>query len=465
MRYISTRGEAPAVGFLDAMLAGMAPDGGLYMPEQWPRLSEDALREAGTLSYAALAAEVLKLFAGDDLDAETCVALCEHAYSAEAWANNAITPLKQYEQGAWFLELFHGPSLSFKDVAMQLIAQLYDHALAGRDQRLSVVCATSGDTGGAAVEALKRSERVDLFVLTPKGRVSDVQRRFMSTSGAANVFALEVDTDFDGCQAIVKSMFADAPFAQRVRLSAVNSINWARIVAQSVYYVAAASALRSEGGVCFVAPTGNFGDAFSGSVAKQLGAPIKLIQVATNTNAIVSRAIQNGSYQRAEKSIATLSPAMDIQVASNFERLMFEALGRDGERVRRLYQQFAQSGAFEIPDDALNHITDVYAGTSANDAETQRGMSEAAEHGALICPHTSVGFATRFERNPGEQWVMLATAHPAKFPETFETATGIKPILPTRCADLFERAEKVDTLPADIDAVKQFIRERSRAWS
>ena len=465
MRYISTRGEAPAVGFLDAMLTGLAPDGGLYMPQTWPRLSEDVLREAGTMGYAALAAEILCVFAGDDLDAETCAALCARAYGADAWASNAVTPLVQYEQGAWFLELFHGPSLSFKDVAMQLIAQLYDHALGARNQRLSVVCATSGDTGGAAVEALKRSDRVDLFVLTPRGRVSNVQRRFMTSSGAANVFALEVDGDFDVCQAIVKSMFADASFAQRAQLSAVNSINWARIVAQSVYYVAAASALRTSDGACFVTPTGNFGDAFSGYVAKQLGAPIKLIQAATNVNAIVSRAIQSGVYQRAEKSMATLSPAMDVQVASNFERLMFEGVGRDGAQVRRLYQQFSQSGAFEIPDDPLNLITDMYAGTSANDAETQRAMQETAERGALICPHTSVGFATRFERNFGEQWVMLATAHPAKFAETVESATGIKPILPARCADMFERTEKLDTLPADVDAVNQFIRERSRAWS
>lgn len=476
MRYISTRGGAPAVSFLDAVLAGMAPDGGLYAPARWPPLGLEPRRVA-TSHYANVAAHALKAFAGDDLSADEAAQLAGDAYIDAppdprdgAWRGKwpeAVTPLRQVRTADWLLELFHGPSLSFKDVAMQLIGPLYDLALQKRGARLSVVCATSGDTGGAAVEALKGRERVDLFVLTPKGRVSDVQRWFMTTAGAANVHAIEVEGDFDACQAIVKGLFADSDFAARAQLSGVNSINWARIVAQSVYYQVAAHALCAHGGVDFIVPTGNFGDAYSGWVAKQMGAPVGRIVLATNANDILARALNTGRYERGA-SQATLSPAMDIQVASNFERILFESLDRDGAAVGRLYARLAQSGGFDIPPAALERLRADFAAAHADDAETLQTMAWSAQDDAAICPHTAVGYAARSKAAgalTGGPVVFLATAHPAKFPETVERATGERPPLPRKCADLFARPEKFDSLPADAKAVQRYIRERSRAWS
>ncbi len=478
MRYISTRGQAPPVSFLDAVLAGMAPDGGLYVPESWPagRLaSEASARNIALGHYNHTAIRTLETFAFGDFGAEAdAVTICNEAYIAapttpndEAWRPKwpeAVTPLRQTGAGTWRLELFHGPSLSFKDVAMQLIGPLFDVALKRRNQRLSVVCATSGDTGGAAVEAMKGREQIDLFVLTPKGRVSEVQRRFMTASGASNVHVIEADGDFDACQALVKAMFADAEFARRAQLSGVNSINWARIVAQSVYFQIAAYTLAAHGPVSFIVPTGNFGDAYSGWVAKQMGAPIGRIVLATNENDILVRALETGRYQR-DASKATLSPAMDIQVASNFERILFEALDRDASAVRALYDSLAQSGGFDIPTPALARLREDFAAVAADDETTLTTMRNAWVHDQdLICPHTAVGEHGRVAA-VGAPIVFLATAHPAKFPETVERATGVRPELPAKCADLFQRTEKFDSLPADAEAVKQYIRERSRAWS
>jgi len=477
MRYISTRGQAPPVSFLDAMLAGLAPDGGLYVPESWPALKTSP-RMIVRMHYSGVALRVLEAFAGADVASEEAIvdAVNEAYIDAprdpldSSWRGKwpeTVTPLRQVRVADWLLELFHGPSLSFKDVAMQLIGPLYDFALAKRDARLSVVCATSGDTGGAAVEALKGREHVDLFVLTPKGRVSDVQRRFMTTSGAANVHAIEVDGDFDACQSIVKGLFADRDFAERAQLSGVNSINWARIVAQSVYYQIAAHTLSAHGPVDFVVPTGNFGDAYSGWVAKRMGAPVGRIVLATNANDILVRALDTGRYERGA-SRATLSPAMDIQVASNFERILFEALERDGAAVGRLYAQLAQSDGFDIPPSALERLRADFSAAEVDDGATLQTMAWAAQDDAPICPHTAVGYAARSkvtQELSGGPVVFLATAHPAKFPDTLERATGVRPPLPAKCADLFERSEKFDSLPADAEAVKTYIRERSRAWS
>lgn len=478
MRYISTRGQAPAVSFLDAVLAGMAPDGGLYVPERWPGGPTDALSKKlvahGHYTYTAV--NTLAACSGDEIGWEEggLSTLCSDAYIAAPLVRDdhwhpkwpeSVTPLRQIGVGTWLLELFHGPSLSFKDVAMQLIGPLFDLALTKRNERLSVVCATSGDTGGAAVEALKNRDRIDLFVLTPKGRVSDVQRRFMTSSGASNVFAIEVDGDFDACQAIVKAMFADRDFTARARLSGVNSINWTRIVAQSVYFQIAAQTLCAHGPVSFVVPTGNFGDAYSGWVAKQLGAPIGQIGIATNSNDILARALRTGRYERGA-SRATLSPAMDIQVASNFERILFEALDRDADHLQRLYAAFAQSGGFDIPSKALEKLQEEFKAGAVDDDETREMMRQEAEFGGLVvCPHTAVGLASRADTRGDSPTVFLATAHPAKFPETVEAATGVTPPLPAHCADLFSRAERLDTLPNDAEAVKRFIQERSRAWS
>lgn len=469
MRYISTRGQSPPVSFLDAVLAGMAPDGGLYVPESWP-----TAQRATRHHYASVAGDTLAAFAGHDIDPEDVFAMTNKAYidaptnpHDDAWRPKwpeAVAPLRQTGAGTWRLELFHGPSLSFKDVAMQLIGPLFDYALNKRQQRQTVVCATSGDTGGAAVEALKHRDRLDLFVLTPKGRVSDVQLRFMTTSGADNVHAIEVDGDFDACQSIVKAMFADADFAQRAHLSGVNSINFARILAQSVYFQIASQLLSADGPVSFVVPTGNFGDAYSGWVAKQMGAPIERIVLATNENDILVRALSTGRYERGQ-SKATLSPAMDIQVASNFERILFEAVDRDAEIVRGLYASFAQSGGFDIPPPALEKLRRTFGAESVTDGATLTTMRDAWRYdGELLCPHSAVA-----ERARASGWtppgIFLATAHPAKFPETVERATGEKPQLPAHCADLFARPQKIDALPADAEAVKQYIRERSRAWS
>jgi threonine synthase len=468
MRYVSTRGGSPPVSFLDAVLAGLAPDGGLYVPERWPALfaTPEGRRNAANGHFSTVVAGVLKAFAGDDIAFEETAAIVNAAYvgGEERWPP-VVTPLVHLLPGQWVLELFHGPSLSFKDVALQLIGPLLDMALQKRGRRLTVVCATSGDTGGAAVEALKGRERIDLFVLLPKGRVSDVQRRFMTTSGAANVHAIEIDGDFDACQAIVKTLFADAPFAARASLSGVNSINWARIVAQSAYYHTAAHTLAANGPVSFVVPTGNFGDAFSGYVAKRCGAPVGRIVLATNANDILARTLASGSYERAGASHATLSPAMDIQVASNFERILHEVLGGDGERVRRLYDQFAQSGGFDIPPEALEQLRMHFDAAAVNDAATQESMRNHLPY--VACPHTAVGlWALAAVREPlTEPIVALATAHPAKFPETVSEATGIHPSLPGYCADLLSRDEVLESLANDAEAVKGHIRERSRAWA
>lgn len=475
MRYISTRGQAEPVSFLDAVLAGLAPDGGLYVPEAWPSaLNREGFRSAaatGHFSFTAL--NVLKAFAGDDLEWDEAASLANDAYSAipgadapTAWPDT-VTPLVQLGPGKWMLELFHGPSLSFKDVAMQLIGPLYDFALAKRDRRLTVVCATSGDTGGAAAEALKGRDRVDLFILLPRGRVSDVQRLFMTASGAPNVHAIEIDGDFDACQAIVKALFADKDFAARAQLSGVNSINWARIVAQSVYFHIAANTLAAPGPVSFSVPTGNFGDAFSGYVAKRTGAPIGRILMATNANDILARTMATGRYERAKESRATISPAMDIQVASNFERILFEALGRQGAAVKVLYDQFAQSGGFDIPEGAMAMLREHFAGAAVGDPETIGSMRQAWSDGYLACPHTAVGLSASAKVDPSlaAPQVTLATAHPAKFPETVRQAIGISPPLPKKCADLLSRPETAVGLPNDPAKVKALISERSRAWA
>jgi threonine synthase len=458
MRYVSTRGEAPAVSFTEAILAGLAPDGGLYVPEAWPALRLGP--EAATQPFARVSAAVLAALKGqaDPADAEAAAA----AYNPPPWPA-AVTPLRQVGVAHFALELFHGPSLSFKDVAMQLIGRLYETALTTQDRRLTVVCATSGDTGGAAAEAFKGAERVDLFILLPKGRVSDVQRRFMTATGAANVHAIEIDGDFDACQALVKAMFADRGFAERAQLSGVNSINWARIAAQSVYYHIAAETLCAAGPVNFSVPTGNFGDAFAGYVAKRMGAPVGRIMLATNANDILVRALNTGRYERAEASHATLSPAMDIQVASNFERMLFEALNRDGEHVARLYAQFAQSGGFDIPAAALAAIRETFDAAAVSDAETLETMRTFAQgpDPYIACPHTAIGLRV----GQGAPLVALATAHPAKFPDTVEQATGLHPPLPPHCVDLFDRREAILSLPNDVAAVQAAIAERSRAWS
>ncbi len=459
MRYISTRGGSSSVSFFDALLTGLAPDGGLYVPESWPKLSAEQVRAAATAPYADTAAVILSLFAGNDLNMNEAIGLTEEAYGGQ-WANPGVTPVQQVGPGDYILELFHGPSLAFKDIAMQLLAGLYSLALERRDARLTIVCATSGDTGGAAVEALKETDRVDLFVLMPKGRVSDIQRRFMTGSGGDNVHALNIDGDFDTAQALVKSMFADTAFAREVALSPVNSINWARIMAQSVYFVVASAALSAAGPVNFTVPSGNFGDALAGYVAKMIGAPIGRIMIATNANDGIAKALETGTYAKSQASLATLSPAMDISVASNFERIVFEALGRDAGVLKKLYDGFAHNGSFDLPASALAMLKQHFDAFGVDDQETRWALADCFEQtGEVLCPHTAVGWRARFgEDEITGARVLLATAHPAKFPETVEAILGQAPGLPRHCADLLDRKEFMVELPADVAAVKAYIR-------
>ncbi len=370
MQYVSTRGEAPPLGFIDVTLAGLARDGGLYVPESWPKLSPQDDRGLAGRPYAEVAVEVIRPFVGDTISEADLSRMAREAYGT--FRHPAVVPLAQLGPGSFLLELFHGPTLAFKDVAMQLLARLMDHALAARGERTTIVVATSGDTGGAAVEAFRGRARADLFVLFPKGRISDVQRRMMTTAADDNVHALAIEGTFDDCQAIVKGLFNHHAFRDRVRLSGVNSINWARIVAQTVYYFTAAAALGApHRKVAFTVPTGNFGDIFAGYVAERMGLPIDRLVIATNVNDILARTLATGTYEPREV-VPTSSPSMDIQISSNFERLLFEAYGRDGKAVRALMASLAQSRSFSISSGALAEIRALFSANRADEQEVVR---------------------------------------------------------------------------------------------
>ncbi|HUZ11407.1 MAG TPA: threonine synthase [Caulobacteraceae bacterium] len=461
MRYVSTRGEAAEVGFDEAMLAGLAPDGGLYVPRDWPVLAKEEIAAFAGRPYAEVAAAILARFAGQAIDRAQLEDLCADAYAG--FSHAAVAPLRQLAPGRFLLELFHGPSLAFKDMAMQLLARLYEHVLARAGRTLTIVCATSGDTGGAAVEALRGRANIRLVVLFPEGRISETQRRFMTTAAEPNVACLAVAGTFDDCQAMLKAMFQDAQFAQAVALSGVNSINWARIAAQCVYFVTSAVALGApHRPVAFAVPTGNFGSAYAGFVAQRLGLPVERIVTAVNANDIVARALMHGRYARGEVT-RTRSPAMDIQVASNFERYYFEACGRDATETARAFRAFARQGAIDIPPRALAAMRVLMRGQSVSEAQTQRTMRATLnETGELIEPHTAVGLAAALAAGPAEAgtpMVVLGAAHPAKFPEAVSEATGIAPPLPAAAARLFSLPERSDRIAADVEAAKSFVRE------
>ena len=394
MRYVSTRGEAPPLGFMDVTLAGLARDGGLYVPENWPRLSAETIAGFAGQPYAEVAVEVIRPFVGDTISEAELSRLAREAYGT--FRHPAVVPVAQFGAGTFLLELFHGPTLAFKDVAMQLLARLMDHALAARGERTTIVVATSGDTGGAAVEAFRGRERADLFVLFPQGRISDVQRRMMTTANDNNVHALAVEGTFDDCQALVKGLFNHHAFRDRVRLSGVNSINWARIVAQVVYYFTAAATLGApHRKVSFTVPTGNFGDIFAGYVAARMGLPIDRLVIATNINDILARTLTTGTYDVREV-VATSSPSMDIQVSSNFERLLFEATGRDAAAVRAMMASLAQSGRFSLSSEALSRIRALFNADRADEEETAATIRTALrETSRLIDPHTAVAWPSR----------------------------------------------------------------------
>jgi threonine synthase len=464
VRYVSTRGEAPPLGFVEAMLAGLARDGGLYVPVAWPRLDPPAIASFAGRPYAEVAVEVIRPFVGDAIAEPDLARMAREAYGN--FRHPAVAPLVQFGVSDFVLELFHGPTLAFKDLAMQLLSRLMDHALEARGERTTIVVATSGDTGGAAIEAFRGRARTDVFVLFPQGRISDVQRRMMTTVEDDNVHALAIDGTFDDCQAVVKGMFNHHAFRDQARLSGVNSINWARIVAQVVYYFTAAVALGSpDRKVAFTVPTGNFGDVYAGFVALRMGLPIDRLLVATNVNDILARTVATGAYEPREV-VATSSPSMDIQVASNFERLLFDAYGRDGRAVRNLMASLAQSQRFVLSARALSEVRAVFSADRADEDETAATMRTLLrETGRFIDPHTAVGVAVaeKETRDPSVPMVVLGTAHAAKFPDAVEAACGVRPPLPEWLADLSERPERVATLPADQVAVERHILSVSRA--
>lgn len=460
MRYVSTRGQSDPVDFVEACMRGLAPDGGLYVPDAWPQIEPAAPNE----SYVDVATRILGAFAGDSLSAADVRGLCERAYST--FSHHSVTPLSQSGPNTFVMELHHGPTLAFKDVAMQFIGQLYDLVLTRRGERMSVVCATSGDTGGAAAAAFAGASSVDLYILHPHERVSPVQRLFMTTTGASNVHNLAVDGDFDDCQALVKAMFADQSFSQEVRLSGVNSINWARIAAQTVYYATTQAAIGPDRPIRFIVPSGNMGDAFAGYVAARCGllAGFELV-CAVNENKTLATLLEDGVMQR-EQAVATPSPAMDISVPSNFERLFFEVSGRDGDVVRRTYEQYRQSGSAILPDSVRGPLGCTgFSSKVINNGDTLAEMRQfKLETGALICPHTAVGTAAqRSLVETDATTVILSTAHAAKFPETVLEATGHDAGLPERCSGLQKRGEVFQRVPNDLKQIKDHIRGQMTA--
>jgi threonine synthase len=459
MRYVSTRGQAPVLDFPGVLLAGLAQDGGLYMPESWPRYSPADWRAMRGLPYPELAARLIQPFVGVSIPFSTLQALCRAAYAD--FGHPAIVPLVQLGTGLWVQELFHGPTLAFKDLAMQLLGRLYDHVLDERGERVTIVGATSGDTGSAAIEALAGRERVDLVILHPRGRTSEVQRRQMATVLAANIGNVAVEGTFDDCQDLVKGLFADQAFRREMRLSAVNSINWARIAAQIPYYAAGALALGApDREVAFSVPTGNFGNVLAAWAARRMGLPVARLIVASNRNDILARflAANDMSIQGVAPS---LSPSMDIQVSSNFERLLFELLDRDAEGTARTMNAFRETGRMPISDAAWKRAGQMFHGFRLDDAGTEAEIRRLHQStGYLADPHTAIGIAAAgaLACPQGAPVIAMATAHPAKFPDAMERAVGSRPPLPSRLADLFERNERFTVIPNDLAAVKACVR-------
>jgi threonine synthase len=463
MRYLSTRGRAPSLGFDEAVLAGLAADGGLYVPAQWPEISAAEIAAFANAPFAEIARRVIPPFVADAIPAADLNAVIDMAWAG--FSHPSVTPLVEIDPGHFILELFRGPTLSFKDIAMQFLGPLMDGLLAARDRRATIVVATSGDTGSAAIEAFAGRERIDVVVLHPEGRVSEVQRRQMTTVADDNVHNIALQGSFDDCQRLVKAMFANMAFRNAVALSGVNSINWGRIVAQTVYYFKAAASLGApHRRVAFAVPTGNFGDVFSGYAAMRMGLPVAKLVVATNANDILARTLETGRYDTAVVQ-PTISPSMDIQVSSNFERLLFEATGRDAVAVVRMMDGLAQSGGFSIPDDALKAIRKTFAAGSASEAATRAAIADLFERsGYLADPHTAVGVeVARRNLDPDIAMVTLSTAHPAKFPDAVLASAGVSATPPAALADLHERPERVTVLANDQDAVERFIAQHTRA--
>jgi len=467
MDYVSTRGNAPVLDFEGVTLAGLASDGGLYLPREWPRFSADEIAAMRGLPYHELAATVMAPFVAGSLTFDELFSMCQATYCGE-FSHAAVTPLVQLDEQHWLLELFHGPTLAFKDIALQLLGRLFETFLARRGGHLTIVGATSGDTGSAAIRAVAGRERIDIFMLHPKGRVSDVQRRQMTTIMAPNVHNIAIDGSFDDAQAMVKRMFADQALSGRFHIAAVNSINWARLMAQVVYYFAAALQLGASGRkVAFSVPTGNFGDVFAGYVAAQMGLPVERLIVATNVNDILHRALSSGDYS-AGAVIPTAAPSMDIQVSSNFERLLFCEGGRDAKALAEQMGRFEATRAMQLTSTQREGAFRLLHSLSVDASEMNEAMLWAhSAAGQVIDPHTAIGLSAARqlvladEIDPFTTVVTLATAHPAKFRDAVERATGQRPQVPARIGDLFAREERYDALPGDFDAVCAYVAERA----
>jgi threonine synthase len=460
LKYISTRGQASDLAFDDVLLSGLARDGGLYVPDVWPEFTPAQIASFEGLPYGELALRVIRPFVGGTIDDGALAGLIDEAYSR--FDTPDVAPIKEIGDNEYLLELFHGPTLAFKDMAMQILGPLFDHVLKVRGEKITIVGATSGDTGSAAIEALRDRDAVEIFMLHPHGRVSDVQRRQMTTVMAANVHNIAVEGTFDDCQNLVKAMFNDEPLRDRLRLSAVNSINWARVMAQTVYYFFAAAKVGASP-VSFAVPTGNFGNVFAGYGARCMGLDVDQFVIGSNSNDILTRFFESGTMALGDVH-ATLSPSMDIQISSNFERLLFDLLDRDGDRVRATMEAFRDSGAFSIDDKALESARALFYGACFDDEATKRTIADVYKaSGELVDPHTAVGIAAaRAQRRDSKTpMIALATAHPAKFPDAAKAATGVHPALPDRMAGLFELEERCDVLANDFDAVSTFISDNA----
>ena len=457
MQYVSTRGQAPKRDFAGVLLAGLAEDGGLYMPETWPHFSPADLRAMRGLPYPELAARVMQPFVGDAIPAATLRSLCRDAYTG--FASPAVAPLVQLDTSLFALELFHGPTLAFKDMAMQLLGRMFDHVLGQHGRRVTIVGATSGDTGSAAIEACRDRPQLDVVILHPEGRTSAVQRRQMTTVLSRNIANIAVDGTFDDCQDLVKAMFADAPFREAMNLSAVNSINWARVAAQIPYYVASALALGGpDREVAFSVPSGNFGNVMAAWAARRMGVPISRLVVASNRNDILTRFLDTNdmSVRTVEPS---LSPSMDIQVSSNFERLLFELLDRDPTATAATMQRFRATGHMGVPDPAWHRARTLFHGFRLDDEGTSAEIRRLDARGYLADPHTAIGIAAaRALPCAHAPMIAAATAHPAKFPEAMQAATGRIPGLPPHMADLYEREERFTRAPNRLDAIEAQVR-------
>lgn len=459
MRYISTRGTAPDLSFEEAMLTGLARDGGLYVPAEIPTLTHDQIAGMAGQSYEDVAFTVMRPFIGDTFTDDEFRELIANAYAG--FGHNARAPLVQLAPNHFLLELFHGPTLAFKDFAMQLIGQMFQKALGRKGDRVTIVGATSGDTGSAAIEAFRGLDNVDVFILYPHGRVSEVQRRQMTTPVESNVHAIAVDGDFDDCQARLKDMFNDFAFRDGVKLAGVNSINWGRVLAQVVYYFSSAVSLGApDREVSFTVPTGNFGDIFAGYIAKRMGLPIKRLVIATNRNDVLNRLMESGQYWK-QGVLPTISPSMDIEISSNFERALFYAYGGDGATIASLMEELRASDMFDVSGNAMVDLKAHYSSGTASEEKTSEVITiTKSTTTELLCPHSAVGVHVakqHLRRDLTTPMVTLATAHPAKFPDAVEAATGIRPPLPARMADLFERPERMTRVANDLEALKAHI--------